>query len=432
MNAPNPQKPGPQAASKDAKPEGKTEGKGAVPMVVKGGQAPEVVKPAQMPAKHEPKDAPVRPPARNSRFHLRHALVLLSFLVMVAAPAGVSGFYLWNRAADQYASFVGFSVRSEENGGVLNSMLMPLNLGGGSTPDAEILYEFIQSQDLVTRIDEALDLREIWSRPENDPVFAYDAPGTIEDLRDHWQRMVHISFDGGTGLTELRVNAFTPEDARAIAGEITAESTRLINELSLQAREDAIRYAREELDDAVARLKEARGALTEFRNRTQIVDPTIDVQGQAGILNQLNTQLAQALIDLDMLQETTREGDPRIEQAERRIRVIEARIEDEKRKLGIAGGGDTEAYADLVGEYESLVVDREFAERRYTAALASFDTAQAEARRQSRYLAVHLQPTLAEQAEYPQRMTLLALITLFAFLIWAILVLVAYSLRDRR
>lgn len=379
---------------------------------------------------------PIAPPAPKSRFQRRHFLVLFSFWLLVVLPVAASAWYLWTRAADQYASFVGFSVRTEEASSGINSLLGPLNLGGGQTPDADILYEFIQSQDLVARLDAELDLRALWAKadPDRDPIFAYHPPGTIEDLRDHWRRMVHISLDSTTGLIELRVQAFTPEDAQAIARGITAASSALINGLSEQARDDAIGYAGEELDAAVARLKEARRAVTEFRNRNQIVDPTIDVQGQAGLLSQLNAQLAQALIDLDVLSANTRQGDPRLEQAQTRIVVIEARIAEEKSKLGIGGeaSADADAFAILVGEYESLVVDREFAEQTYTAALASYDAAQAEARRQSRYLAVHLPATIAEAPEYPQRLALFALIALFAFLIWALLVLVAYSLRDRR
>ncbi|HHB80522.1 MAG TPA: hypothetical protein ENK83_02065, partial [Aliiroseovarius sp.] len=41
-------------------------------------------------------------------------LLVLSFLVLVFAPTVVAGWYLWTRAADQYASNVGFSVRREE------------------------------------------------------------------------------------------------------------------------------------------------------------------------------------------------------------------------------------------------------------------------------------------------------------------------------
>ncbi len=85
-----------------------------------------------------------------------------------------------------------------------------------------------------------------------------------------------------------------------------------------------------------------------------------------------------------------------------------------------------------MGEYERLVVEREFAERTYITAMASYDGAKAEARRKSRYLAAYMQPTLAETAIYPKRLSTLVMIALFLFLIWSIAVLVYYSVRDRR
>lgn len=408
-----------------------------VPMVLNQQTQPDVVKKPQLPDKAPPADPPkpVAPQASPSRFRMRHALVLLSFLLMVVGPGVIAALYLWTRAADQYASYMGFSVRTEEAASSIASLLGPLDIGGGGTPDADILYAFIQSQDLVARVDAKLDLRSIWSKadPDVDPIYAYHPPGTIEDLLEHWKRKVRLVYDSSNGLLELRVLAFTPEDAQSIATVILRESTMLINNLSALAREDAIGYARDELDKAVIQLKDARSTLTAFRNRTQIVDPTIDVQGQAGILNTLHQQLAEALISLDLLTETTREGDPRISQSKRRIKVIEARIEDEKKNLGIgAGNTSDEAYATLVGEFETLVVDREFAEQTYTAARVAFDGAQAEALRQTRYLATHISPTLAEKAEYPERVTVLGLIVLFAFLLWSVVVLVGYSLRDRR
>ena len=85
-----------------------------------------------------------------------------------------------------------------------------------------------------------------------------------------------------------------------------------------------------------------------------------------------------------------------------------------------------------MGEYERLRVDQEFAEQAYTTALAAFDGARNEARRQSRYLAAHVRPTLAEASEYPDRPAALATIAVFLFLTWTVLALIAYSLRDRR
>ena len=77
-------------------------------------------------------------------------------------------------------------------------------------------------------------------------------------------------------------------------------------------------------------------------------------------------------------------------------------------------------------------MDREFAETAYRAAQISYDAAQADARRQTLYLAAHIAPTLAEAAEFPQRQTILGTVTLFLFLGWSIAAMVYYSLRDRR
>ena len=62
-----------------------------------------------------------------------------------------------------------------------------------------------------------------------------------------------------------------------------------------------------------------------------------------------------------------------------------------------------EDYPTLLAEYEGLVVDREFAEESYRAALAALDGARANASRQSRYLATYVEPTYPETAEFPQR-----------------------------
>lgn len=372
------------------------------------------------------------PLAGPGRRRARHWAVILSFLVFVAGPACLAGWYLWERAADQYASRVAFSVRTEESGSAIELLGGITEISSASSSDTDILYDFLQSQELVQRIDAQLDLRAIWSRvsPEIDPVFAFHAPGTIEDLVDHWNRKVRIGYDTATGLIDIRVLAFDPDDARAIAIAIRDESSAMINDLSSVARDDGIRYAREERDRAEARLSDARVALTGFRNRTRIVDPTIDTAGQMGLVNTLQAQLAEALIELDVLRETTRSSDSRIAQAERRIAVIEERIEAERAVLG--DGGDGTAFADLVAEYERLSADQEFAQEAYLAALAAYDAALAEAQRQSRYLAAHIRPTLAEAAEYPEREMLLALATLFLFMSWAVIVLIAYALRDRR
>ena len=376
-----------------------------------------------------PMTAQVAGPAKMKR---RHMGLLRGFYLFVCLPLIVAAGYLYFVAQPQFASTMGFAVRSEEASAPADFLGGIVSLSGNSSgSDTDVLFEFIRSQRMVRAVDQRVGLRTVWSAP-NDPVFGLAQDATIEDLLAYWQRMVKVFYDSSSGLIELRIHAFDPEQAQALGQVIFEESTFLINDLSAIAREDATRYAANELELAVERLRIARQAVAEFRLRTQILDPEADILGRMGLLNSLQEQLASAQIELDIVNQTTGSGDPRVERAERRVRVIEERIAEERDRFSIDEGTPNGAYATLVGEYESLAVDLQFAETSYLSALASFETARAEALRKSRYLAAYVEPTLAETPEYPQRLVILFTLGGFLFGIWATLTMVYYSVRDRR
>jgi capsular polysaccharide transport system permease protein len=432
----------PRAVPGVSVPGGSIPGAGAAPAIgpataagaaAKAPPAPAKAQPAAPAAAPPPGAQRVRPPVRQALIRLRHRLVLYSFVLCVLIPPLFAAAYLWGFAADQYNSKVGFSVRLEETNSPLSILGGLTGISGSSSSDTDILFEFIQSQRLVADMDEQLNLHRIWSKPSGDPIFALRPDASLEQLVDYWNDMVHLSRGKSPGLLEVEVRAFDPQDAQDIATTLFTRSTDMINQLSAIAREDAIRYAREDLDTAQERLKAARAAVTRFRNLNQIVNPEQDIQSQAGLLANLRNQQAAALIEIDLLRETAKPGDPRLTQIERRLQVIENRIAAERDKFGLgADGDDNTAYANLVGEYERLVADREFAERAYVTALASYDGALAESRRKSRYLAAYMQPTIAETPVYPRRLTLLTMLSLFLFLSWSIAVLIYYSVKDRR
>lgn len=374
--------------------------------------------------------------AKKSKASRRRTIIKTAFALVVAIPLLCASAYLYGVADDQYASKTGFVVRKSDK--AVSSALDVLggltSITQASSTESTILYEFIRSQRMVELVDEELDLRGMYSRPDFDPVFAFKADGSIEDLERYWSRMVLPHFDSGSGLLELRVLAFNADDARRIAEEIVRQCSIKINDLSAVARSDRTRYAREDLEKTVSFLKGARQSMTEFRSRNRIVDPQADVQLQMGLISTLQTQLADAMIELDMLRLTTRNEDPRINQVEQRIGVIRSRIDAERGQIGVGGGSDSadESFSQILEEFESLSVDLEFAERAYVAALATYDEALAEANRQSLYLATYIEPTRAETAEYPRRLTLLSLMAMFLVLTWAIGSLIAYSVWDRR
>lgn len=359
----------------------------------------------------------------------RHWIILFSFLLVVAVPILGTAWYLWTRAADQYASYVGFLVRSEQNNSALEALSGLTQLAQNSSSDTDILYKFIQSQSLVEEVARQVDLAAIWSKHPEDVIFSYDGSPQIEDLVRHWNRMVKIYYD--KGMLDLRILAYDPADAKLIADVILAESQKRLDAINAVARQDSMKYTREDLDLAIDRLKQARQAISAFRNENQIIDPTSATMEQAGIVATLQQQLAEALVQLDMLRVNAPEGDSRITQGELRVNSIRDQITEQRRKVG-SDQMEAAALAGIVSQFEALQVDRQFAEESYTAALAAFDSARASADRRALYLAAYVRPTLATMAEYPHRMRFLVIVSGFLLLVWLIGTMFYYGSRDRR
>lgn len=386
----------------------------------------------------EPHLMPRKSLAQNSGGQRRHRGIIASFVLFVLAPLAVTLWYLAERAQDQFASSAAFAIRTEEPGGSLDFLSGFAAMTSSSSSDLDILNLFLTSQDLVAKVHAKVDLSEAWSQQHaRDPVFTFNPDGTIEDLTRYWERMVHVDYDSGSGLIEFQVKAFTPEAARRISQTILAESTHLMNHLSDDAQQGMIKSATQEHELAKARLTEVRLAVSALRTRTGMVDPEMGLSGDNGVQQRLQESLADELVKLDLLRRNLGDGgdtarstaDVRISQNEIKIDVLRSRIANEREKFGANNGA---GYSEIIAQFEELLVEQQFAEEAYMASTAALDVARAEARRSSRYLAVFVQPTHAERATYPQRITITVFVSVIALLIWALCVLVYYNIRDRR
>jgi capsular polysaccharide transport system permease protein len=409
----------------------------AQPIPVRPMTQPAVAQPAArpIPANPPPPEIPVRPTVSVAHPRRRHWLMLGSFLLLVVLPTLLWAWYLWARASDQYVSSVGFSVRKEESTPSIDLLggLGGLAGGTGGASDTDILYEYIRSQDMVERIDARLNIKAMFAREwPRDFIFAANPEDHIEDLTDYWPRQVKVLYDTSTSLITLKVLAFSPDDAQQIAQAVFEESANKINDLSAIARADTLRLTEEELAKARGELTRTRQAMTDFRIRSQIVDPTADLTSQMGVLSGLQAKLAEQLVANDLLLDNAKPTDHRVIQSQQKIEALRKLIEAERSKFGSSSSGPAgESYSQLMAEYEKLMVDREFAEGAYRAARVAYETSLAEAQRKSRYLAAHIEPKVAQSSTAPNRPWLLLIVAGLLLTGWSILVLIYYSIRDR-
>jgi capsular polysaccharide transport system permease protein len=394
-------------------------------------------KPAKAP-EPEPSAADLRlasVTAQPAKWRPRHYGVLLSFMVLVALPVLLSSVYLWGFAQPQYASTTGFVVRHEETS-ASSEMLGGLGQfmgGAASAGNSDLLFAFIQSQEIVERVQSEFDLLGHFTvNWPMDPLYSIWPDATIEDLTGFWNRMIRITYEQAAGMILVEARARDAETARTIAELVIAKSEDMINALNEAARRDSMVNAQRDLDEALSNLRSAREAMVAFQARTQILDPQADIQGRMGVLANLQNQLAEALVEYDLLLQTSDETDPRVRAAERRIGVIEERIISERQTSAAQNVTvDNTDYPTLLANYEGLRVDVLFAEESYRAALAALAAARTNAERQQVYLATFISPTMAQRADYPQRWSLVGLTLFFSMMAWAVFTLIFYSLRDR-
>lgn len=354
------------------------------------------------------------------------ALLVTAVILPVSLVAG----YMYVFAVDQFASKAAFSIRSEQGGVVSQGFLGAIaSMGGtGSAQDTDLLFDYIRSQAIVEAVDKKLDLRQIYRQRGADRLFSLRADAPIEDVVRYWNRMVSISNESRNGILQVEVKAFTPEDAQLILREIISESSDLINHLSKEARDDSLRLSGELVDEARSDLRDVRRKLTEFRRENQIVTPEIEAQTRSGVIGALQGRIADALVERDSILAYTSESDPRVQNIDNRIESLRGQLEQERVDL-LQSGKDTDV--DVFGIYESLLVDQEMLNIAYGQALASQASAHAEARRQARYVAVHVPPSLAQSALYPERLKTTLVAALLLLLLWSITTVFYKNARDR-
>ncbi|WP_085026784.1 RkpR, polysaccharide export protein [Ensifer aridi] len=379
-------------------------------------------------------------PTWLKKLRLRHTIMGASFLGLVALPATFASLYMAFIAADQYHSTTSFAVRSIEGGVSTDILGMFTQASGGSTvSDSYILMDYILSERMAADADRRFKLEDVYATRGLDYFYGIGSDLPIEDKLAYWRDMVSVNFDHASGIMQVTVKAFDPKQAQAISQFIVNQSDNLVNSLSLSARNDVLRAAQDEVLAGEARLSKARSALRDYRDKSQEISPEEGAKLAVQLIGGLEGELTKLNADLAAAKSQMSEGTPRIRVLKTRIESLEHQIAVERQRLGAGerkqlSTADDANSADVAGriaQFEELETEREFAERAYTAALGSLEKARIEANNRQRYLALFIEPTLSELAQYPSRLLNVLLVTLGLLFAWGIGVMSYYNIRDR-
>lgn len=367
---------------------------------------------------------------------IRRLITKYSAAIVILIPTLVATLYYSLAASDQFAVEVRFAVRgvsSAGNGSDILSMVTGMSSNGSTAADSYILMDYIQSRELLERLQRKIGLHSIYGYDKGDFFSAFDAKSPIEDLVKYWKRMTTISYDTSSQIIVLEVRAFTREDAKLVAQNILELSEELINELSVRSRNDTVKLAEFEVERMERRVRERRQAVRTFREKELIIDPSKTAEARIGILSHLETELATEKAKLNSLIQFMEKDSPRVKVVVGRIEALEEQLQAERAKLGAVKSDHTQKNGQLAGlleDYQILLTDQGFAEKAYLSTLSALEVARIEATRRERYLATFVKPSLPEMALYPARVLNIFLTLAVAVMFWAIGTLIVYSVRD--
>ncbi|MGO4410925.1 MULTISPECIES: chain-length determining protein [unclassified Brevundimonas] len=355
----------------------------------------------------------------------------LGFLIVVGIPTLVSGIYYGLIASPRYVSESHFVVRSASSNQPtgLGIALQGVGISSGMN-DAFAVHEYMASRDSVKALQSRFNLKAMLDGSKIDWFSRSPRPweGKSEEaLYKGFKRFLTVGYDATSGISTVRVEAFTAKDAQAINAAMLDSGEALINRLNERSAANAVRDARVSYEQARGELAASQQALTALRNSAQFIDPRAAVTESTGVISGLLVTIAQLRADRAQLASEA-PSSPQLPVLDSRIAAYERQVEEARAK--VTGGASS--LAPKVGVYEELTMRREIADKVMAQATAALLTAEQDARRQKLYLERIVAPSEPDKPTEPKRW--LALLTIFAssLLVYAVGWLVWAGVREHR
>jgi capsular polysaccharide transport system permease protein len=275
-------------------------------------------------------------------------------------------------------------------------------------------------------LQKSIDLRGAFGRGDILRGFpGLDWDDSEENLHRYYQGMVEAQVDSMSPIVVLTVRAFTAVDALGINERLLEQGEALVNQLNERARLDMIRFAQDEADIAETRAKRAAIALAQFRNERGVIDPERQTTISFQQIAKLQEELIAARTQLTQLQMMARDN-PQVSPLIKRVQSLEDEITRESAR--VTGGG--KSLASKASEFQRLALEKEFAEKQLTVALASLEQARNEAHRKQLYLERIAQPNLPDVAMEPKRLRAFFATMVMALITWGVVSMVVAGVKE--
>ena len=196
----------------------------------------------------------------------------------------------------------------------------------------------------------------------------------------------------------------------------------------MRARNDWIAQAQQNVEAAEERVKNAAEEMAGYRTKNGIFDLKAQSEAQMGLVSKLQDELIVIQTQLDQVRAVTPEN-PQIPGLKAREKSLQREI---RQQMQMISGGSEHSITAQAAAYQRLFLENELAEKQLAAAIASLESAKAEAERKQLYLEVVSQPSRPDLALKPHRLYNIVATFLIGLMVYGIVGLLAASVREHK
>ncbi|WP_270792933.1 sugar transporter [Aeromonas sp. QDB21] len=369
----------------------------------------------------------------SSGFRIAHrswqqSLKLGSFLWVVVCFT-LAVFYFGLVASDRYVSRAEVIIKQADQIKMLPDTLSMLGLGGSNHQDVLLVQDYLNSWDLLSKLDKELSLKAHYQSNQADYFSRLPGDVSQEDFIEYYRDHLTLRLDELSGVLTIELQAFDPDYGQQVVSLMLKEAEGFINKLGHQVALDQLAFVEKEVDRAYQRLQDEKAKVLAFQNSHQLISPESTSSARLGVVSQIEAELVNQQAQLKQLRSYMKETAPAIISVQSRVNALTKQLEQERAKLT---GQDKDAMNEVTAGYLDVQTQATLAADLYKTGLISLEQTRVEAYRKLKHLLVISQPTLAEDAEYPRRLYNLATVGVLLCLFYGLVVMGLATLREHQ
>ena len=363
-----------------------------------------------------------------------NAILKRQKLILLVLPWLIYAFYLIVWASPQYESQSQLIIRSSDGGSSFDPSSLLMSAGvptTGFSNESQLVEAYIKSADMITYLDNTIDLKAHYMSDEADIFSALPPSHSQEDFFQYYLDHIEVSVDSISSVISLRTRAFTPEFAQTINQAIVAKAEQFINDINNNLAKSKLSFAKGEHEIVEQKLQHAKTAILAFQSKYNVLDPTAEGAAFQQIAFSLEATLAQKKAELSTISTMMSETAPEVINIKRQIGALQRAIDEQKQKISTTDGeGNALSVSELMAQYSNLQVQLQLAIQAYSSSLITLENARVETYQKLQHLVTVESPTLPDDNKYPTVTYNLVLFGAILLLIYGIVRIVVATIRE--